>query len=92
MKKGKMWDQDFAFKILVEMDENSVRASLIGEVATPLIPSFGKSGQINFIEETAHGNMNLTTIMVTGEAIHSRHNLFNSTESIFSQWYGKFLP
>ena len=84
--------QDFGFKILVESSETGVKASMIGEIATPLFARFGSFGQISLIEETGVGNLNITTILTTGEAVHSRHVQVSEQQSLFSQQYGKCLP
>lgn len=45
---------------------------------------------ISFIEETAVGNIMLTTIAhKSGKAVHSRHTHGLFGGAIYSQWYGK---
>ena len=85
-------EQDFSFKVLLEIDGSSVKASIIGDIASPLVIRFGELGHFNFVEVTGVGNLNITTIMANGKAVHSRHIVMSESKSMFSQYYGTCLP
>jgi hypothetical protein len=77
------------FELRFVSDPKTKKAYMLGNNGSSEVTLIGNSGGgVTFIEVTDSGNVMVTTIASSGEAVHSRNGII-SGELIPSQYYGK---
>lgn len=76
------------FELRFVSDDQTKKAYLLGNNGSSEVTPFGNQGSgITFVEVTDSGNVMVTTITASGEAVHSRNGII-SGKLIPSQYYG----
>lgn len=79
------------FELRFVADPQAVKAYLIGNNGSSEVKAVGNKGDgMTFIETTDTGNIMVTAITASGEAVHSRNGIMNG-KLIPSQYYGKCI-
>ena len=77
------------FELRFVSDDQTKKAYLLGNNGSSEVTPIGnQGGGITFLEVTDSGNVMVTTITASGEAVHSRNGII-SGKLIPSQYYGK---
>lgn len=77
------------FELRFVSDDQTKKAYLIGNNGSSEVTPFrNHGGGITFVEVTDSGNVMVTAITTSGEAVHSRNGIISGT-LIPSQYYGK---
>lgn len=77
------------FELRFVTDDQTKKAYIIGNNGSTEVIQFGNQGNgITFVEVTGSGNVMVTAITASGEAVHSRNGIIGG-ELIPSQYYGK---
>lgn len=77
------------FELRFVSDDQTNKAYLLGNNGSAEVTPIEKQGGgISFVEVTASGNVMVTAITASGEAVHSRNGIM-SGKLIPSQYYGK---
>lgn len=76
------------FELRFVVDTTTRKAYLMGNAGSSEVGVVPNAGGISFIEVTATGNVMVTAVTNSGEAVHSRNGIM-SKELLPSQYYGK---
>lgn len=76
------------FEMKFISDDEKKSAYLIGNNGSAEVKAIQNAGGISFVEITTSGNVMVTTIAKSGEAVHSRNTVMQS-QLVPSQYYGK---
>lgn len=76
------------FELRFVVDTSTRKAYLLGNAGSAKVEVIPNTDGISFVEITASGNVMVTAITNSGEAVHSRNGIM-SKELVPSQFYGK---
>lgn len=76
------------FELRFISDDEKKSAYLMGNNGSAEVKIIQNAGGISFVEVTTSGNVMVTTITKSGDAVHSRNTLMQS-QLVPSQYYGK---
>lgn len=76
------------FVLNLVTDTNAKKSYMIGSNGSSEVHAIPNNNGVSFLEITSTGNVMVTSVNNSGEAIHSRNTMMNN-EIIPSQYYGK---
>lgn len=79
---NKSWDMKFI------TDDRTKNSYIVGHAGTEPVTLVNNAGGLSFVEVTASGNIQITALTLSGEAVHSRNSIIRD-KLVPSQYYGK---
>ncbi len=80
--------QDSPFELRFVVDTKTNKSYLLGNAGSSEVKLIPNTGGISFVEITTSGNVMVTAVTNSGEAVHSRNGIMFK-ELVPSQFYGK---
>ena len=76
------------FKFSLTLDSLTGDAFMTGNNGVSQVFSHRQGDTVSFLEPLASGAINTTTVIGSGDAVHSRHVVFGADDLFPSQYYG----